>query len=101
MKLKVLAEESIVNLFKLIGIDGKTPKDKGETIRIIREFVKERCVILISYKFKKELGDEALELSKELPNLILLEIPDLKGEMPDIMETQRLLEEAIGIKFAR
>lgn len=101
MKLKVLAEESIVDLFKLIGIDGKTPKDKGETIRIIREFVEQGCVILISYKFKKELGDEVLELSKEVPNLILLEIPDLKGEMPDIMETQRLLEEAIGIKFAR
>ena len=101
MKLKVVAEESIVNLFKLIGIDGKTPKDKGEAIRIIREFVKERSVILISYKFKKELGDEALELGKELPNLILLEIPDLKGEMPDIVETQHLLEEAIGIKFTR
>ena len=99
MKLKSIASEDVVNLLSLIGIEGKVVSNKQEVIDSLREAMLEKSVVLITYSWSKQVTPEILRLNKERPDFIILEIPDPGGEMPTLEETQKLLEEAIGIKL--
>lgn len=99
MKLKSIASEDVVNLLSLIGIEGKVVSNKEEVIDALREAMLEKSVVLITYSWSKQITSEILRLNKERPDFIILEIPDPGGEMPTLEETQKLLEEAVGIKL--
>ena len=99
MKLKVIASEDVVNLLSLVGIEGKVVSSKEEVIDSLKQVMLEKDVVLITYSWSKQVSEEILRLNKERPDFIILEIPDPGGEMPTLEETQKLLEEAIGIKL--
>lgn len=99
MQLKIIASQNIVDLFKLVGVDGHSPVNKDEAVKSLTGFIREKAVILISYSLRKEIEEEISELRKEKPDLILLEVPDFKGEMPVVEDIQKLLKETIGIRL--
>jgi vacuolar-type H+-ATPase subunit F/Vma7 len=99
MKIKVIGEERMVGLFKLIGIEGKVASDSKQAEEILDEISKEKACVLISYSLAKQIEEKIIEVKLKSKDLILLEIPDTTGTMPEVEDVKKLLEEAVGIRF--
>lgn len=99
MKLKVIGSEHVVNLLRLAGVEGEVADNGEHALQVLRRALQENAVVMITYSLSKEISQHILALSKERPDFVILEIPDPGGEMPTLEETQKLLEESIGIKL--
>ncbi len=99
MKLKVIGSEKVVNLMKLVGVEGKVALDSQSALTALKTALQENAVVLMTYSLSKELTSEISTLSRERPDFVVLEIPEPGGEMPTIDEIQKLLEESVGIKL--
>ncbi|HDI46084.1 MAG TPA: hypothetical protein ENF60_01975 [Candidatus Omnitrophica bacterium] len=99
MKLKVIGSEKIVNLMRLTGVEGEVALDSQSALTALKTALQENAVVLMTYSLSKELTSEISALSRERPDFVILEIPEPGGEMPTIEETQKLLEESVGIKL--
>lgn len=99
MKLKVIGSEHVVNLLRLAGVEGEVADNSEHALQALRRALQENAVVMITYSLSKEISQHILALSKERPDFVILEIPDPGGEMPTLEETQKLLEESIGIKL--
>jgi vacuolar-type H+-ATPase subunit F/Vma7 len=99
MKLKVIGSEHVVNLLRLAGVEGEVADNGEQALQALKKALQENAVIMITYSLSREISQHILALSKERPDFVILEIPELGGEMPTLEETQKLLEESIGIKL--
>ena len=99
MELLVIGDEIVVDAFRLAGVEGLVAATPEEALNLLDERLNDETVALIAQSLAAPIRDEIERLQRRRRNAVCLLIPDLEGEPLQAEDTQRLIEQAIGIKL--
>lgn len=99
MDLAVVGDTTVVDSFRLVGIEGVVPESADQAAREVRRLVDEGAAVLIGQAWAAAIKDDLERLRAEKRHALVLEIPDLKGAPSQAQDMQQLIEQAIGMKL--
>jgi len=85
--------------FRLIGVEGIVAEAPEEALEIVTRLLRENAAVLIAQSLAAPIRRDIDRLLLEYKDSICLEIPDLHGEPSQVQNTQKLIEQAIGMKL--
>lgn len=101
MKIRVVGDQILVDMFRILGASGKSPEGADETDSTIKSFLSEPDVglilvggshaALLGAKFKNYLQ------RKELP--VVLPVPDRREQKGCADEIREYLQRSLGIRL--
>jgi len=99
MRLVMIGDVIGADSFRLIGVEGVVAEAPEEVLEIVTRLLRENAAVLITQSLAEPVREELERLRLEHKDSICLEIPDLHGEPSQVENTQRLIEQAVGMKL--
>ncbi|MEL9990929.1 MAG: V-type ATP synthase subunit F [Thermoproteus sp.] len=92
----VLGDRYTVDLFKLMGFNGRTFNDARELYEYIQKNLDIYNIFFISSNFAKQIRKELDELRLRNPNKIFVEIPSVLENMEKEVNYLQLVRQILG-----
>jgi len=99
MRLVMIGDVIGADSFRLIGVEGIVAEAPEEALEIVTRLLRENAAVLIAQSLAAPIRRDIDRLLLEYKDSICLEIPDLHGEPSQVQNTQKLIEQAIGMKL--
>ncbi|MEZ0247965.1 MAG: V-type ATP synthase subunit F [Thermoproteus sp.] len=92
----VLGDKYTVDLFKLMGFDGRPFNDAKELYEYIQKNINIYNIFFVSSNFAKQIRKELDELRLRNPNKIFVEIPSVLENMEREVNYLQLVRQILG-----
>ena len=99
MRLVMIGDIIGADAFGLIGVESIVPQAPEEVLEIVKRLLSENAAVLIAQSLAVPIRRKLDRLRLEHKDSICLEIPDIHGEPSQVQNTQKLVEQAIGVKL--
>lgn len=99
MKFTAIGDDLTVRALRLAGIKGHVVSEAEDAARALEEALDQDAIILISRAAAEKIPERIQRARAQRREAIVLELPDLRGAPDEVLSAQKLVAQAIGIKF--
>ena len=100
MRFFAIGDDLTVKALRLAGIRGVAVSGEEDAAQALRDALEqEPAIVLVDRATAQRLGDRIEQARAARREAIVLEIPDVQGPPEEALSAQKLVAQAIGIKF--